>query len=123
MRKAGDQVRITAQLVDVTSQAHLWSDDYDRELADIFAVQADIAQQVAEALQITLLADERTQIERQGTASVEAHNSVPERLVFLQSGWNCSRQEQNILRAGDRAGPRLRDGLRSPGGRVLEDAI
>ena len=86
VRKAGDQVRITAQLVDVTSQAHVWSDDYDRELADIFAVQADIAQQVAEALQITLLADERTQIERQGTASVEAHNSYLKGLYFYNQG-------------------------------------
>jgi class 3 adenylate cyclase/TolB-like protein/Flp pilus assembly protein TadD len=86
VRKAGNQVRITAQLIDVPSQAHLWSDDYDRELADVFAVQADIAQQVAEALQITLLADERTQIERQGTASVEAHNSYLKGLYFYNQG-------------------------------------
>jgi adenylate cyclase len=63
VRKAGDQVRIAAQLIDVKSQAHLWSEDYDRGFADIFAVQAEIAQRVAGALQITLLADERAQIE------------------------------------------------------------
>ena len=68
VRKAGDQVRITAQLIDVTSQAHLWSEDYDRALEDIFAIQSDIAQQVAAALQITLLADEREQIKQQHTA-------------------------------------------------------
>ena len=68
VRKAGNQVRIAAQLVDVASQAHLWSEDYDRELADVFAVQADIAQQVAEALQITLLADEQDADQRQDTA-------------------------------------------------------
>jgi adenylate cyclase len=53
VRKAGDQVRISAQLIDVASQAHLWSEDYDRAVEDIFAIQSDIARQVAEALQIT----------------------------------------------------------------------
>ena len=86
VRKAGKQMRITAQLIDVASQAHLWSEDYDRELADVFGVQADIARQVAEALQITLLADERTQIERQGTASLEAHNSYLRGLYFFNQG-------------------------------------
>src|SRR5262249_29310488 len=50
VRKAGDKVRITAQLIDAGSEAHLWSEDYDRELKDIFVVQSDIAQHVANAL-------------------------------------------------------------------------
>jgi class 3 adenylate cyclase len=50
VRKAGNQVRITAQLIDVASQAHVWSEDYDRALEDIFAIQSDIAKQAAEAL-------------------------------------------------------------------------
>jgi tetratricopeptide (TPR) repeat protein len=82
VRKAGNQVRITAQLIDVPSQAHLWSEDYDRSLADVFAIQSDIAKQVAEALQITLLAHEQTQIEHQRTANVEAHNLYLKGLYF-----------------------------------------
>ena len=58
MRKAGDQVRITAQLIDATSQAHLWSDDYDRELADVFAVQAMSPSRLPKHCGSTLLADE-----------------------------------------------------------------
>ena len=79
-------MRITAQLIDVASQAHLWSQDYDRALEDIFAIQSDIARQVADALQITLLADEQTQIEQQGTADLEAHNSYLKGLYFYNQG-------------------------------------
>jgi class 3 adenylate cyclase/TolB-like protein/Flp pilus assembly protein TadD len=86
VRKAGDQVRITAQLIDVPSQAHLWSEDYDRALEDVFAIQSDIAKQVAEALQITLLAHEQTQIEQQDTADLEAHNSYLKGLYFYNQG-------------------------------------
>ncbi|MDX1625716.1 MAG: hypothetical protein R3323_04305 [Wenzhouxiangellaceae bacterium] len=50
VRKAGDRVRITAQLIDASNDAHLWSDVYDRELDDIFAVQEEIAQSISEAL-------------------------------------------------------------------------
>jgi adenylate cyclase len=86
VRKAGNEVRIAAQLIDVASQAHLWSEDYDRALEDVFAIQSDIAKQVAEALQITLLAEEQTQIERQGTTSLEAHNSYLKGLYFYNQG-------------------------------------
>ena len=86
VRKAGNQLRITAQLIDVASQTHLWSEDYDRELADVFAIQSDIAKQVAEALQITLLADEQNQIEQQYTSNLEAHNSFLKGLYFYNQG-------------------------------------
>jgi TolB-like protein len=86
VRKSGDQVRITAQLIDVASQTHLWSEDYDRALADVFAIQSDIAKQVAEALQITLLAQEQKQIEKQGTTNLEAHNSYLKGLFFFYQG-------------------------------------
>ena len=86
VRKAGNQMRITAQLIDVASQAHLWSEDYDRELADVFAIQSDIAKQVAEALQITLLADEQTQIERQDTANLKRTTRYLKGLYFFNQG-------------------------------------
>ena len=79
-------MRIAAQLIDVASQAHLWSEDYDRALEDVFAIQSDIAKQVAEALQITLLADEQKQIEQQDTADLEAHNSYLKGLYFYNQG-------------------------------------
>jgi TolB-like protein len=54
VRKAGDRVRITAQLINTATDAHLWSETYDRTLEDLFEIQEDIAKSVASALQITL---------------------------------------------------------------------
>jgi TolB-like protein/Flp pilus assembly protein TadD len=57
VRKAGNQVRITAQLIDTRSDTHLWSESYDRTLDDIFAIQDEIAAAVVDALKLTLLGD------------------------------------------------------------------
>jgi adenylate cyclase len=67
VRRAGDQVRITAQLIDARSQAHLWAASYDRPVREIFAVQSDVAQKVADSLRITLLTDVKHRIDRPGT--------------------------------------------------------
>jgi adenylate cyclase len=56
VRKAGDHVRVTAQLIDAGSGYHLWSESYDRQLRDIFAIQGEIARNVARALQVSLTA-------------------------------------------------------------------
>ena len=58
VRKAGDQLRITAQLIEVSSGSHLWSQTYDRELKDVFKIQDEIAQEVSSKLQATLLGGE-----------------------------------------------------------------
>jgi len=59
VRRSGDRVRITAQLIDAVADRHLWSETYDRELQDIFSVQDEIASQIFESLQLTLSADEQ----------------------------------------------------------------
>ncbi len=58
VRKAGNRVRITAQLIKTSDGYHLWSETFDRELDDIFSIQAEIAEQVSRALQVTLLGQE-----------------------------------------------------------------
>jgi adenylate cyclase len=75
VRKAGDRLRITAQLIDVASQAHLWSEDYDRDLTDVFAIQSDVAQHVTRALQITLKPAETRQIAKAGTDDLDAYDA------------------------------------------------
>jgi TolB-like protein/Tfp pilus assembly protein PilF len=55
VRRAGDKVRITVQLIDVATQGHLWSQDFDRDLKDIFALQSEIAEQVAGAMHVKLV--------------------------------------------------------------------
>lgn len=73
VRKALDKARITVNLIDVVSQKQLWSMDYDREIKDVFMVQSDIARRVAEALEVQLLASERSQIDKPGTGNTEAY--------------------------------------------------
>jgi adenylate cyclase len=74
VRKAGNRVRISIQMIDATEDKHLWAENYDREIQDIFSVQSDIASRVADALRVELLAGERKGIGRALTNSVEAHN-------------------------------------------------
>jgi len=74
VRKVGDRLRITAQLVSVDDGYHLWSETYDRQMNDVFAIQEEIARAVVSELQVTLgLADE-TSLVRQGTTNTEAYN-------------------------------------------------
>ena len=73
VRRSGDRVRIVAQLVDAETDRHLWAETYDRELTDVFAIQTDVALQIAAALRAQLSPDERARIERQPTADLEAY--------------------------------------------------
>ncbi|MDA4128792.1 MAG: tetratricopeptide repeat protein [Thaumarchaeota archaeon] len=74
IRKAGNRLRITVQLIDVQSQGHLWAQSYDREFDDVFAVQSDVAKQVADALRVRMLPNETRQLEKRPTKSTEAHS-------------------------------------------------
>ena len=75
VRKAGDRLRITAQLIDVTDGAHLWSERYDRRLEDVFAVQEEIALAIVAAMKVRLLGHERAAIGRRPTESLDAHSA------------------------------------------------
>jgi TolB-like protein/Flp pilus assembly protein TadD len=72
--KAGNKLRITAQLIQATDGNHLWSDTYDREMQDIFAVRSEVAKQVAETLKVRLLGEEKKQLEKKPTENLEAYN-------------------------------------------------
>lgn len=74
VRKAGDRVRVTAQLIDVTSEEHLWSENYDRKFEDVFAIQSDVAEMVAEALKARLLDEDRRKLEAGSTTNPEAYD-------------------------------------------------
>src|SRR5438552_14992551 len=72
--KAGNKLRITAQLIQVLDGNHEWSDTYDREMQDIFAVRSDVAQQVAATLKIRLLGEEKKRLDQKPTENIEAYN-------------------------------------------------
>lgn len=94
VRKAGNRVRIAAQLIEVDSDKYVWSQSYDRDLTDIFAVQGEIAQQVAEGLKVQLLSNEREKLEAKQTGNPEAYN------LYLKGRyyWN-ERTEEGVKKA------------------------
>ena len=73
VRKAGDRVRVTAQLIDGDSGGHLWADRYDRSLTDIFAIQDEITKSIVDQLKIRLVPEERRAIAQAPTGNVEAY--------------------------------------------------
>jgi adenylate cyclase len=74
VRRAGDHVRITAQLIETDSDSHLWSETYDREMKDVFAIQDDIARSIAEALQVALGPKERRALQNIATTDPQAYD-------------------------------------------------
>jgi TolB-like protein/Flp pilus assembly protein TadD len=73
VRKAGNKIRVTAQLIDANTEGHLWSSRYDKNLEDIFEVQSDIAQNVVDALKLRLVSQDRSQIQKRPTENVDAY--------------------------------------------------
>jgi len=73
VRKAGDQVRISVQLIDAHTEEQRWARTYDRKLENIFAIQAEVAQHTAGALQLELLSSDREAIQERGTSSLAAY--------------------------------------------------
>ncbi|MFH1932236.1 MAG: tetratricopeptide repeat protein [Pseudomonadota bacterium] len=78
VRKAEDRVRITAQLIDATTGHHLWSERYDRDLKDIFALQDEITMKIISAMQVELTEGEQAQMAAGGTANLDVYLKVLE---------------------------------------------
>ena len=86
VRRSGDQLRVSAQLINVADGYHLWSRQYDRELRDLFAIQEEIARSIAESLEVTLDSESQPLV-RGGTENVEAFKSfIRGRGFFFQRG-------------------------------------
>ena len=73
VRRAGNRVRVNVQLIDATTDEHIWASDYDRDLTDVFAIQTDLAQKIANELQAKLSPTEKAQIESKPTQNSEAY--------------------------------------------------
>lgn len=74
VRKSGNRLRITAQLIDASSGHHVWAERYDREFADVFDIQDEISHAICDALKLKLLPAEKKAIEQRGTENAEAYN-------------------------------------------------
>jgi len=98
VRKAGDRLRITAQLVNVADGYHLWSERYDRELEDVFAIQDDIARAITDKLQVTLVAGEAGRLVRPPTESLEAYDLYLKGRFFVNQGGEGPRKGLEYFR-------------------------
>jgi adenylate cyclase len=92
VRKAGNRVRITVQLLDAREDKHLWAQSYDRELQDVFAVQSDIATSVADTLKVKLLDREAGQIRKKPTENPEAY------LLYMKGRQYWNKRSESAVR-------------------------
>src|SRR5438270_11133327 len=79
VRRSGNKVRVNVQLIDANSDEHIWANDYDADITNVFAIQSDLAQKIAEALQAKLSPGEKSRVERKPTDNGEAY------LAFVQA--------------------------------------
>ena len=104
VRKAGNRVRITAQMIDGAEGDHVWADRYDRDLDDIFAIQDEISKAIVEALKIKLLPEEKKAIEQRGTNNVEAYNLyLMARQQWVSGNFGDPRRDETIVRLCEQA--------------------
>ena len=96
VRRSGNKVRVNVQLIDANTDEHLWANDYDRDVTDVFAIQSDLAQKIAEALQAKLSPGEKSQMERKPTENGEAY------LAFVQArNLSCAFEDFNKLKQSE----------------------
>ena len=74
VRKAGNRVRVTGQLIDVASGAHIWAERFDRDLTDIFAVQDELTREIISALKVKLTPEKKDRLARKNTIDQEAYD-------------------------------------------------
>ncbi len=73
VRRVGNRVRVSVQLINADNDEHIWAEDYDRDLTDVFAIQTDLAQKIAAALQAKLSPNEKARLDRRPTQSPDAY--------------------------------------------------
>src|SRR3954463_7363326 len=104
VRKVGNKVRITAQLIEGQSGGHVWADRYDRDLDDIFTIQDEISKAIVRALKVKLLPEEKKAIEQRGTSSAEAYNLyLLARQYWVTGNHGDVRREERVMRICGRA--------------------
>ena len=97
IRKAGNRVRITAQLIDAGNGGHLWAERFDRDLTDIFATQDEVVEKIVGALAVTLTQGEEQRLRRRGTSNVEAYESWLRARELLTRGTRESVAQARVL--------------------------
>jgi tetratricopeptide (TPR) repeat protein len=99
VQRAGNRVRVMAQLIDARTDAHLWAQTYDRDLVDVFAIQSEIAKTIAEQLQARLSPAEKAAIEQRPTADLAAFDLYLRATALVDAGPGVRNWEENLLQA------------------------
>ncbi len=117
VRRVGNRVRVNVQLINTENDEHLWAEDYDRELTDVFAIQTDLARKIAGELQAKLSPSEKAQFEHKPTENGEAY------LAFVQAhDLSCTFEDFEKLKQGEQLferAARLGSNLRACGRPLL----
>ena len=96
VRRSGNRVRVNVQLIDADTDEHIWANDYDRDVTDVFAIQSDLAREIANALQAKLSPAEKTQMTRKPTENGEAY------LAFVQAhDLSCAMEDLTKLKQSE----------------------
>jgi TolB-like protein/class 3 adenylate cyclase/Tfp pilus assembly protein PilF len=110
-KKAGNRIRVTAQLIDVVGDKHLWAQSYDRNMDDVFEVQSDVAKQVADALRVRILAQERERLEKRPTESTAAYSLyLKGRYLWKKGGLENARKAAELFEQATREDPSFAPG-------------
>jgi TolB-like protein/Tfp pilus assembly protein PilF len=101
VQRSGNRVRVNVQLVDTRTDGHLWAETYDRDLADVFAIQSEIAKKIADQLQAKLSPSEKGAIERPPTRDITAFDLYTRAKNLSLTAFGSSTTKADLLQAGD----------------------
>ena len=118
VRMAGESIRVTVQLINAENEEHIWSENYDRKLDDIFAIQTEIAKQVAQSLKLKLLQEEKERLNTRATENIPAYvNYLKGRGLLLRRNADELKQAKELFEATIAEDPKY-----APGYAGLADA-
>jgi TolB-like protein/class 3 adenylate cyclase/Flp pilus assembly protein TadD len=99
VRRAGEEIRITAQLIDARNDVHLWADNYDRKLSDVFAIQSEVAQEIANRLKATISPAEKAAIAMRPANDLQAFDLFLHAKELINTFNDSPDRKQTLLRA------------------------
>ena len=101
VRRVGNRVRVSVQLIDAHTDTHLWAEHYDRDVADVFAIQSEIAQQIADQLHTKISLAEKSAIDRAPTADIGAFDLYTRARNIFLAATNSNSGKEDLLEAAD----------------------
>jgi TolB-like protein/class 3 adenylate cyclase/Tfp pilus assembly protein PilF len=99
VRRVGDAIRVTAQLIDARTDTHLWAEHYDRKTSDVFAIQSEVAENIATQLQATLSPAEKAAISVRPTGDLEAFDLFLQAKDLIRTSQDTPNAKETLLRA------------------------